>query len=101
MFPAFDEIHWYVEGVVNISLETHVEGGAVATTSGNSSAVLIDGRHGGAEMDRGTLPAALGYEKLDERAIAGLSVDSFPRGWRQLPQVFQPSPLEPKVASRI
>src|SRR5260221_7626797 len=70
MFPAFDEIHWYVEGVVNISLETHVEGGAVATTSGNSSAVLIDGRHGGAEMDRGTLPAALGYEKLDERAIS-------------------------------
>src|SRR5260221_11489656 len=70
MFPAFDEIHWYVEGVVNISLETHLEGGAVATTSGNSSAVLIDGRHGGAEMDRGTLPAALGYEKLDERAIS-------------------------------
>src|SRR5207247_1788275 len=25
MFPAFDEIHWHVEGVVNISLETHAQ----------------------------------------------------------------------------
>src|SRR5262249_43110149 len=47
-----------------------LEDGAVATTSGNPSAALVDGRHGGAEMDRGTLPAALGYEKPDERAIS-------------------------------
>ena len=47
-----------------------LEGGAVATTSGNPSSALVDGRHGGAEMDRGTLSTALGYEKLDERAIS-------------------------------
>jgi hypothetical protein len=34
------------------------------------SSALVDGRHGGAEMDRGTLSAALGYEKFDERAIS-------------------------------
>src|SRR5262249_20076037 len=47
-----------------------LEGGAVVTTSDNPSSALVDGRHGGAEMDRGTLFAALGYEKLDERAIS-------------------------------
>jgi hypothetical protein len=47
-----------------------LDGGAVVTTSGNPSSALVDGRHGGAEMDRGTLSTALGYEKLDERAIS-------------------------------
>src|SRR5262249_35356257 len=47
-----------------------LEGGAVVTTSGNPSSALVDGRHGGAEMDRGTLSAALGYEEVDERAIS-------------------------------
>src|SRR6516225_7184093 len=31
-----------------------LDGGAVVTTSGNPSSALVDGRHGGAEMDRGT-----------------------------------------------
>src|SRR6266540_2354667 len=47
-----------------------LEGGAVVTTSGNPSSALVDTRHGGAEMDRGTFSAALRYEKLDERAIS-------------------------------
>src|SRR5262249_39011634 len=47
-----------------------LDGGAVVTTSGNPSPALVDGRHGGAEMDRDTLSTALGYEKLDERAIS-------------------------------
>src|SRR5262249_27736046 len=34
-----------------------LEGGAVVTTSGDPSSALIDGRHGGAEVDRGTLSA--------------------------------------------
>src|SRR5262249_46747670 len=47
-----------------------LEGGAVVTTSGNPSSAVIDGRHGRAETDRGTLSAALGYEKLDAPAIS-------------------------------
>src|SRR5262249_3797638 len=47
-----------------------LEGGAVVTPSGNPSSGLVDGRHGGAETDRGTLSAALGYEKLDECTIS-------------------------------
>src|SRR5262249_5560899 len=47
-----------------------LDGGAVVTTSGNPSSALVDGRHDGAEMDRGTSSTALGYEKLDERAIS-------------------------------
>src|SRR5262249_32077760 len=47
-----------------------LDGGAVVTTSGNPSSALVDGPHGGAEMDRRTLSTALGCEKLDERAIS-------------------------------
>ncbi|MGC2200518.1 MAG: hypothetical protein WA633_10290, partial [Stellaceae bacterium] len=40
------------------------------TTRGDPSAARVDGRHGSAEMDRGAVPAAFGYEIFDERAIA-------------------------------
>ena len=42
----------------------------MATASGKPPVDIVNGRHGGAEMDRGTVRAALGYEKLDERTIA-------------------------------
>ena len=38
--------------------------------AGYPSAVLVDGRHGNAEMDRNTEPAAFGDKILDERAVA-------------------------------
>src|SRR6266436_851876 len=47
-----------------------LEDGAVVTACGNPSACLVDGRYGSAEMDRGIVPAAFGFEILDERAIA-------------------------------
>ena len=36
----------------------------------NPSAIRVDGFHDSAEMDRDTMPTALRYEILDQRAIA-------------------------------
>src|SRR6266404_3790212 len=47
-----------------------LEGGAAAAPCGKPSAGLLDGRHGSAEMDRGAVPATIGNEMLDERAVA-------------------------------
>jgi hypothetical protein len=50
-------------------LSIGLEDGAVVTTCGEPSTARVDDRHGSAEMDRGAVPAAFGYEILDERAI--------------------------------
>src|ERR1700738_4835533 len=47
-----------------------LEDGAVVTASGNPSGRLVDGGYASAEMDRGIVPAAFGFEILGERAIA-------------------------------
>ena len=47
-----------------------LEHSAVVTARGDPVAALVNRRHGGVEMDRGSASAAFGCEMLDQRAIA-------------------------------